>query len=944
MAEQDVAKRTEEFRRKKEELKRRAFEEELRRVERETEERGKELSNMLHSKDEHLYQERLREAESKRNQDEESLRKRESEIQSKLADERRKKQSRRQEEILLRREEDESRRSSIEAKLRAEDDQKKVADEAARKKASEEDTQKRAEEDARRRVEELKAKREEEARLKAEEERYRKEDEARQRAESESRNRADMERRRQEEQLRLQREEFQRQDEERRRQEEQRRADAERKRKEDEERRVREAEVRRRQEEERRVREAEELKLRVEREAREREEAEARREIEERQRQEAEAIKRRSDELQRERDEQVAKVQNEKEARILDLMTKAETLFTQGDLKAALVEVAKALVNDPKNPSARELERTIKEELGTLEPPKKDETKTAAAKPRQAKKRLSAQRRITEGDVKKPFFTRTLIAAICVGVIAAGAILYVQFKDRLFPKEITFAIVPWTSSANIAEETTIGTALSEEVAREFERQTRTGMLGYASTYALVRSSPEPARSIFALGYPYILEGSLTKSAVGFNLSVRLVNSIGSVYWAQTFIKSEASLPDLPAEVAGQVAKAVNMSGYQSAGSASMRPTSSVSAYGEYLRGLELIHRGTPESNVEALGHFRQAIVEDVNFSNAYAYAASAYLTMYERGWNKNDSVLTNGRQFAEGAVGANARGTLGHVVYARILVYQKNYGGAFEQLETALKLSPGNSDIYVQRGFLLLRTGKDKEALEALARAYELNPRDGSVLRMLGLAYQIAGTPAQATWYHQNAVFFADDSTDYIAGPLADALMLDPAFSPRDSRRVGDAFERRLQADPRSYRDLYRLGRMQQVTGNVRQGSASLERAEKILREEIQKNPKNTDALTTLGLTLTRLGKFSEANALAHKALELSGDDIVTKYKAAQILSLQLYSAQKKKTDEKKKQEALSLLREAVGREFNLVELANGDFYNMHDQPEFRAAISVSKH
>jgi hypothetical protein len=141
----------------------------------------------------------------------------------------------------------------------------------------------------------------------------------------------------------------------------------------------------------------------------------ARREIEERQRQEAEAIKRRTDELQRERDEKVAKVQNEKEARILDLMTKAETLFTQGDLKAALVEVAKALVNDPKNPSARELERTIKEELGTLEPTKKDEKETAA-KPRQAKKRLSAQRRITESDVKKPFFSRTLIAAICVGV------------------------------------------------------------------------------------------------------------------------------------------------------------------------------------------------------------------------------------------------------------------------------------------------------------------------------------------------------------------------------------------------------------------------------------------------------------------------------------------------------------------------------------------------
>jgi tetratricopeptide (TPR) repeat protein len=215
---------------------------------------------------------------------------------------------------------------------------------------------------------------------------------------------------------------------------------------------------------------------------------------------------------------------------------------------------------------------------------------------------------------------------------------------------------------------------------------------------------------------------------------------------------------------------------------------------------------------------------------------------------------------------------------------------------------------------------------------------------MMGLAYQIAGSPAQATWYHQMAVLNANDSTEYIAGPLADALMLDPAFSPRDARRVSDAFDRRLQADPRSYHDLYRLGRMQQVTGSVRQGSASLETAEKILREEIRKNPKNTDALTALGLTLSRLGKFAEANALEHKALELAGDDVLTKYRAAEILSLQMYSAQTKKIDEKKKQEALGLLHDAASRDFNLVELANADFYNMHDLPEFRAAISVAKH
>ncbi len=313
------------------------------------------------------------------------------------------------------------------------------------------------------------------------------------------------------------------------------------------------------------------------------------------------------------------------------------------------------------------------------------------------------------------------------------------------------------------------------------------------------------------------------------------------------------------------------------------------------------------------------------------------------GWNTNDSILTRAREFADAAVKMNPRGTSGQLILAKVLIRRKEYAQAAEHLDAAIKVSPGNSELYAERGHLLLRSGKDKEALEMLDRAFELNPRDEEVLKTLGFAYQLTGTPAQATWYHQTAVYFADDSTDYIAGPLADALTLDPSFSPRDSKRVADAFERRLSVNPRSYHDLYRYGRMLQITGNVPQGSAMLDRAEKVLREEIQKNPKNADALISLGLTLTRLGKFAEAYTLAHKALDLAKDDAVTKYRAAQILSIQMYSEQHKKLDEKKKEEALTLIRDAVARDYNMAELANADFYNMHDQPEFRTASTVSR-
>ena|GEM_PF-1716036 len=934
---QNVANRTEEFRQKKEELKRRIIEEELRRVESETDARGQELAKVVRSKDELLFQEQMREAQAKRQQEESDLKQHESEIQARLAEERQKKQARRLEEERLRREEE----------LR-------VREEEARRKADEERA--RLEEEARRQAEEERQRFEEEARKKAEAERlkleaeaHRKADEKRQRFEEEARNRADEERHRQEEQLRLQREEFQRKEEERRRQEEQRRIEAEQHRKEAEDKHRREEEEQRRLAEEQRVREEAERRKRQEEEERLRKEEELRLQLEEQQRQEDEATRRRAEELQRQREEQIRKEKAEKQARIQELVAQGQALYSSGEFKAALVEVAKALVNDPNHRGALKLEAAIKEQLEIVEPkseaPSEPLSESQPSEPKRPKKKQRANLppKFESVRPRKRDYSKYFMPAAIIAVISIAAVLFFHFKDQMFPRNISFAIVPWSSTANIPEETILGSSLSEEVARQFERQKKSVMMGFASSYGISQTMTDPVRAIMTLGYPYVLQGSVTKSAGGYNISVRLVDSVGSVYWAQSFIKSEASLPDLPTEIATQLAKSIGLStSKEGVGSFSGRTTSNSSAYLIYLRALELMHRQTKESTRNAAALFKQAIELDENFAAALAAASTALVTLSEEGWDESDSVLTQATNYAEKAIRWNSSSAAAYVALGRILSIQKDYKSAFDKVQTGLRNAPGNSDLHLQKAKTLMIWGKMKEAIDELTAAYELNPRDPHLLRMFGYAYQISGAPQQATWYHQSAAFFVSDSTAYIVGPLADALMVDPSFSIRESRRVADAFERRLLADPRSYLDMYRYARMLQITGKHLEGSAMLDRTEKVLRAELQAHPKNTDALIHLGLTLTRLGKFAEATALARKAGELEKNNPMIKYKMAQMLSLQMYSAQKKKTDEKKKEEALVALRDAVRLSYNFDELANADFFNMYQEPEYRTAIQAA--
>ena len=176
-------------------------------------------------------------------------------------------------------------------------------------------------------------------------------------------------------------------------------------------------------------------------------------------------------------------------------------------------------------------------------------------------------------------------------------------------------------------------------------------------------------------------------------------------------------------------------------------------------------------------------------------------------------------------------------------------------------------------------------------------------------------------------------------GPFADAVILDPELSVSQSERVLAACERVLRARPDDYVTMYRFARLLQVTGKPLDARELLSKTAALLRSELDRHPKNSRAMIYLALIFTRQGKFPEATALAVKASSLGEADPEVKYKAAQMYSLQMYSSKEKKVDEDKKDEAVKALREALTLRFRLDELANADFYNMFERPEFRTAI-----
>ena len=703
-------------------------------------------------------------------------------------------------------------------------------------------------------------------------------------------------------------------------------------------RRAAEAERKRQDELARKKAEEEKRRLKKEESARRKADAERRRQEEvrrlkeEKKKRNQEAEERRRELVQRLKEEEIQK-REEREERITELLENAETFYAEGESKHAAAEVAKALAIDPDRPEAKELARRIKEGKDQQEVRLGEVKKTPKAKNALAKSIKVAS------VVKRRFPVRFLIPAAAAVLVIAVVVLN-QWKKEPFRPSLNFAVLPWTSPANSPEDNMVGTALAAEVAERFAMLKPMTVMGFRSAYGLSRYASDPSQAVYGLGYPFALEGVVSQSGQLLTINIRLVDSLGGVAWSHGYQRDMASIASLPSEIALEVISSLQHDPDLDTRAVTAHSNSiNAAAYIAYLHGVDMLYRSTPESADNALVFFQDAIRGEGSFPEAQAAAASVMMLQYERGWDTSDTLLQKAERYARSGISANNSIGDGYCALGNVYAQSRKYNSALKEFESALSRQPNKAAVYVSKAKVLLKMGKHTEALDALARAFTLDPRNPEVLQTLALAYQLKGKPRQGIWYHETALQFVQDSTSYILGPYADAIELDPDLSLSRGGRVTSASEHLLAQNPDDYVTGYRFSRLQQVTGNFGEAALRLGKIENTLRTTLQHDPKNVSALTYLALTLTRSGKFPEATAIAQRVSEIGKNNPEVRYRIAQMYSLQMYSQKDKKIDEAKKSEAVKALRSALALSYRLDELGNADFYNMYEQPEFLSII-----
>jgi len=689
--------------------------------------------------------------------------------------------------------------------------------------------------------------------------------------------------------------------------------------------RIKLEEERKRQEEIARQKAEEEERLR-------REEAERIRAEEERKRIEEE--KRLEEIARKRREEEIKRQEEEKQERIRTLIANARSFYESGDLEYALVEIAKALVNDPTNSEALELESIIKKAKETVvqEEPIKVEEKP---KPKTKEKQIVSPPVIPK---KKKIPLPTAIVII-TALIIITTVVVVQITRQIFKFPKTFAVINLTSTSNSLEENIIGSSIAEEISDKFTSISPKAVMNYSSVYNITKHTSLPEREIFRLGFSYILTGKINRNGDLYTFDLKIIDSVNNILWSTQITKQPSGFADIPGEITQRLIKVLDIPIPEGETNLKISRTSTnPDAYFFYLRGLELLHRRTPESLTNAYELFLQSIQQDPKFAEGLASAADVLITKLEKGLSRGDSVFIQAKHLAEASIAANPQITRGYIALSRILAYEKNYTQALRYLDSAAGLSPHNSYIDFERGKILTKIGKYNEALDAFHHSFKLNPRDLELLQTFANAYQLIGLPKQGMQYHELATKYAQDSLGYLSTTVSDAILVDPELRLTQNQRILNACKQRITYFPDDYVTLYNYGRLKQLMGHI-DADDILSNLEKVLQDKIHKNPRDVNALSYLALTLTRLGRFNEASALAEKFINIEPMNADLMYRVARIYSIQMYSQKTKKYDDQKKEEAIRYLRQAIALNYRIDELVNADFYNMFQRPEYASII-----
>jgi tetratricopeptide (TPR) repeat protein/TolB-like protein/tRNA A-37 threonylcarbamoyl transferase component Bud32 len=386
-------------------------------------------------------------------------------------------------------------------------------------------------------------------------------------------------------------------------------------------------------------------------------------------------------------------------------------------------------------------------------------------------------------------------------------------------------------------------------------------------------------------------------------------------------------------------------------------TTALSAYDFYVQGLGYLQRlDQPQNADNAIALFQKALKEDPGYALAQAGLGRSYWSKYSR--SKEKQWVEAARQACERAVSLDNKLSAGHLCLGIVYNGTGQYEEAARELRDAFAIDPRNDDAcralarayqglgqldaaeqtyqnaialrpqywanYNDLGIFYMDLGRYEQAIPMFQRITELTPDNRWGYNNLGLAYYNLVQLDQAATMWRRTIQIQPDATAY--SNLGVVYFYTGHHA--DSARM---FEKAVELEPQNYlyrgnlADAYRWtpGEKDRAKPNYAQAIALVER-------DLGVNPRDTDALSYLGLYEAKFGEMEKARQAMGRALALAPKDVNVLSEAVEAYAV---------TGDHQK--ALDCLKSAVQGGYPRFELErNPELDGLRSDPRYREIMT----
>jgi len=336
---------------------------------------------------------------------------------------------------------------------------------------------------------------------------------------------------------------------------------------------------------------------------------------------------------------------------------------------------------------------------------------------------------------------------IAVLLLVIAILVFQRFHPKISPTvssalEKSIAVLPFDNLSRDPDNAYFSDGIQDEILTKLAGIGDLKVISRSST-AKYKSKPEDLKTAAReLGVGTVLEGSVQRAGDKVRVNVQLVDAhVDTHLWAKSYDRDLKDVFAVESEVAQEIADALRakLSPSQSDALATA-PTRDTEAYDLFLKGEYEERQAESVTDTELFGRaetfYRQALTRDPNF--ALAYARLAYSQLY---WHWFIGPLTSA-QLAE--VKSNIERALAiapespdaHLALALFYYWgYRDYDSALRELDRTVELQPNSAVARAFHAYIYRRRGEWKQSLVAAGRAAELDPRDPSIPRDIGVTY-----------------------------------------------------------------------------------------------------------------------------------------------------------------------------------------------------------------